>query len=92
MEQLPRYKHDCDEENGCHFVGQIGDDDIWFHDYDIRIGGVDSIDTCVIMRHSSEESDYGTWSTTQGGYPGAPPEYWQKAIALVVQYKHDNGG
>lgn len=81
----PRYVHDCDPENGCIFVGQVGDDDIWFHDY-YNKGAF--IYTCVVMRHSSDPPDYGTWGS--GLSYNEIPEAYQQAISLVVRYKATN--
>lgn len=81
----PRYEHDCDEELGCVFAGWLDDDDIWFHQYKRTDG---SVETCVIMRHSSDAPDYGTWTTTMSNYTPVPETY-EKAFAVVVKYKHD---
>lgn len=73
----PRYEHDCDLDNGCVYVGQLGNDDIWFHDHGDR--------TEVILRHSSDPPDYGCWTTSMNYI--MVPESYEKAIAMVVQHK-----
>lgn len=84
MEPQPRYKHDCGPEHGCVFVGYLDDDDIWFHEYFLD---QDVCHTCVILRHSSDPEDYGSWgSNDQSSFV---PERYEQAIAMIVKYKHD---
>ncbi len=77
---MPKHKHDCQISQCCRFLGTVNDG---VNDIDVYLytsPGTPFPGYGVLLRNSSEESDYETISITKLRYYGAAYEQLRAAL------------